>query len=76
VQPVFAGAVPDNLYPMISRAARENDDILDAAFSGSLLYAYEKFRNLNMLKTLTEEQKKALFDEMIAGTKKYLSDYS
>ena len=29
----------------------------------------------NMLKTLTEEQKRALYDEMIAGTKKYLGDY-
>ena len=30
---------------------------------------------LNMIKTLTEEQKRALYDEMIEGTKAYLGDY-
>jgi len=74
-RPVFAGKVPDSIYPMISRAARENDMALDAGFSQDLEYAYTKFRQLNMIKTLTEEQKRALYDEMIAGTKKYLGDY-
>ena len=49
--------------------------ILDAAFSGNLEFAYSKFRQLNMLKKLTEEQKRAMFDEMIEGTKAYLGDY-
>lgn len=74
-QPVLAGPVPDSIYAMISRAAKENDDILDAGFSGDLEFAYTKFRQLNMVKKLTEEQKRALYDEMIAGTKKYLSDF-
>jgi alpha-galactosidase len=74
-RPVYAGNVPDSIYPMISRAARENDMALDAGFSQDLEYAYTKFRQLNMIKTLTEEQKRDLFDEMIAGTKKYLGDY-
>lgn len=74
-QPVFAGPVPDSIYPMISRAAKENEDILDAAFSQDLEFAYTKFRQLNMLKKLTEEQKRALYDEMIEGTKKYLADF-
>ena len=75
VQPVFAGPVPDSIYPLVSRAARENEMILDAAFSGNLEFAYSKFRQLNMLKKLTEEQKRAMFDEMIEGTKAYLGDY-
>jgi alpha-galactosidase len=75
LQPVFAGKVPDSIYPMISRAARENDMILDAGFSGSIEFAYGKFRELNMLKALTETQKRELFDTMIEGTKKYLKDY-
>ena len=75
LQPVFAGAVPDSIYPLISRAARENDDILDAGFSGSLEYAFEKFAKLNMIKALTPAQKRELFDTMIAGTKDYLKDY-
>ena len=75
VRPVYAGPVPDSIYPMISRAAQEIDDILDSAFSCDLKFAYSKFRKLNMIKKLTEEQKKALFDEMIEGTKKYLPDF-
>ena len=75
VQPVFAGPVPDSIYPLVRRAARENEMILDAAFSGDLEFAYTKFRQLNMLKKLTEEQKRAMFDEMVEGTKAYLGDY-
>jgi alpha-galactosidase len=75
VKPVFAGSVPERIYPLISRAAKENEMIIDAGFSGDLEFAYRKFRQLNMLKNLTEEQKRALYDEMIEGTKAYLGDY-
>ncbi len=75
LQPVFAGEVPESIYPLISRAARENDDMLDAGFSLDLTYAFEKFANLNMLKALTREQKKELFVTMCEGTKNYLGDY-
>ena len=73
LQPVFAGAVPDSIYPMISRAARENDNVLDAAFSGDLAFVREKFCELNMIKALSDADKRALFDEMVAGTKDYLT---
>ncbi|MBR4863829.1 MAG: alpha-glucosidase/alpha-galactosidase [Oscillospiraceae bacterium] len=74
-KPVCAGAVPDSIYPLISRAARENDKMLDAAFSLDLAYARQCFFELNMLKTLTEAEKHALFEEMCQGTKHYLKDY-
>jgi len=73
--PVWAGAVPDSIYPMISRASRENEAAIEVGFSGDLAFAWEKFRELNMIKTLNETQKKDLFDEMIRNTKSYLSDY-
>ena len=72
---VHAGEVPQSIYPMIRRAAQENEDMLDAAFSLDLRVAYDKFAKLNMLKALSEDQKKALFDEMIQGTKNYLQEY-
>lgn len=74
-RPVIAGAVPDAILPMISRSASENEAILDAAFSLDLGIAYEKFRDLNMIKKLKDAQKKALFDEMVSGTEEYLKDY-
>lgn len=73
--PVMAGAVPDSIYALISRAARENEATLDAAFSLDLGYAYEKFAELNLLKSLKTEEKKALFETMCKNTEKYLSAY-
>ena len=73
--PVFAGKVPDSIYPLISRAAQENDNMLDAAFSLDLDYAKVRFCRLNMLKSLTEAQKSELFDTMYENTKEYLKDY-
>ena len=75
LNPVMAGRIPDILYPMISRAARENDNAIEAAFSLDLAFAAEKFAQLNMLKDLTEAQKRALFEKMVKGTEKYLKDY-
>ena len=75
LSPVLSGAVPDTIYPLISRAAKENEATLDAAFSLDLGYAYEKFAELNMLKSLKEEEKKELFETMYQNTKKYLGMY-
>ncbi len=75
LQPVLAGKVPDSIYALISRAARENDEILDAAFSEDLSFAFTKFDKLNMLKTLTPEQRRELFITMCENTKAYLGDY-
>jgi alpha-galactosidase len=74
--PVIAGEIPTEIYPLIARASAENEDVLDAAFSGDLNYAYEKFAKLNMLKSLTAAEKKALFDEMCKNTEKYLQNYN
>ena len=41
----------------------------------SLLILNKKFKNLNMIKALTDGQKRELFDTMIANTKKYLADF-
>ena len=73
--PVLSGAVPDSIYPLISRAAKENEATLDAAFSLDLGYAYTKFAELNMIKSLKEEEKKELFNTMYENTKKYLGMY-
>jgi len=73
--PVLAGEVPASIYPMIARAAAENDAMLDAAFSLDLSYAREKFAALNLIKTLTRAQKDALFDTMVKNTEKYLGMY-
>lgn len=73
--PVAAGAVPESIYPLIARSARENDAAIEAGFSLDLDYAYTLFAKLNMLRALTDEQKRELFATMCHGNEKYLSDY-
>ena len=75
-RPVLAGPIPESIYPLVSRAAAENEAVLDAAFSQELECAWEGFRKLNMLKGLPDAQKRALFEEMTAGTAEYLQDYT
>lgn len=75
LQPVYAGEVPASIYPLIARSAKENDYMIEAGFSLDLDYAYTLFAKLNMIKELTEEQKKELFVTMCKGNKKYLKDY-
>ena len=73
--PVWAGNVPDSIYPLVARAARENDGMLDAAFSLDLDYAYKFFAQNHLLRDLTEAQKRELFETMCRGTEKYLTAY-
>jgi len=73
--PVISGSVPESIYPLVSRAARENEAALDAAFSLDLGFACEKFAELNLLKSLKQEEKRELFETMCKGTEKYLGAY-
>ena len=75
VIPVMAGNLPDSIYEKVSTVSRENDRAVEAAFSESLDKCFEVFCESHLLKDLTTEQKKALFEEMYEGTKKYLGMY-
>ena len=75
LQPVFAGNVPDSIYDLVARAARENDNMISAGFSLDLGYAYKLFAETRSVQNLTEAEKKELFKAMCEGTKEYLKDY-
>lgn len=75
VRPVFAGEVPESIYPLISRIAIENNETVEACFARDLNQAYEVFAKGHLISTLTEEQKKDLFLEMCENTKEYLTEY-
>ena len=75
VIPVMAGELPESIYAKVEKVSRENDRAVDAAFSEDLTLCFEVFCESHLLKELTDVQKKALFDEMYNGTKKYLSAY-
>lgn len=75
VTPVFTGNVPESIYPLIVTANKENDEIVDACFARSTERCYKAFSANHALVNLSGDEKKALFDEMVANTAKYLGEY-
>ncbi len=74
----FCATMPSDTVTVRVSMRYENNAVKEqkiAYIGGDLEFAYGKFRQLNMLKKLTEEQKRALYDEMVEGTKAYLGDY-
>ena len=75
IQPLFAGEVPEAIFPYVERIARENTETVDACFSEDMNTCYRVFAKGHLLKNLTGTQKEALFREMFDRTKEYLTDY-
>ena len=76
VTPVMAGEVPPEIYYLVRRISDEFDEMVDAALNRDLDAAYEAFRKGHLVTSLTEEEKKDLFEEMYENTKAYLADYT
>ena len=74
VTPVFAGEIPESIYPLISRICGEQQMILHAALEKDLDLAFQAFVN-DPLVTIPMEKARALFDEMVENTKEYLQMY-
>ena len=75
IQPLFAGEVPESIFPYVDRIAKENGRTVDACFSEDRKTAYEAFSGGHLLNNLKETEKKDLFETMFKGTKAYLSMY-
>lgn len=75
LSPVYAGEIPDKIYPLIKRISDEMDETVDACFSYSLDECYKVFAKNHALKNVSDADKKKLFDEMVANTAKYLGEY-
>jgi alpha-galactosidase len=76
VTPVMAGEVPPEIYYLVRRISDEFDEMVAAAINRDLDAAYEAFRKGHLVTSLTEEEKKELFEEMYENTKAYLADYT
>ena len=74
VHPLFAGDIPEEIYPLISRVSGEQQLITRAGMERDLNLAFQAFAG-DPLVRLPLDQAKKLFDEMIENTKKYLTDY-
>ena len=74
VTPVLAGAIPTEIYPLVSRICGQQQEVSDAIAERDLRRIFNAFAN-DPLVTCNMEDAKKLFCEMIDNTKEYLKDY-
>ena len=74
VTPVFAGEIPYQIYPLISRVCGEQEMIVNAGINRDLNLAYKAFTNDPLVRLSLEDSKK-LFGEMLKNTRDYLTMY-
>lgn len=72
--PVFAGAVPEEIYAMISRVCLEQENLNKAIAQRDVEKIFEVFSN-DPLVTCNLADARKLFCEMIENTKEYLTMY-
>lgn len=74
LNPVFAGNIPDSVYPLVSRVCGEQEKAAEAALAHDLDGVFNAFAaDPNICLNIADARK--LFDEMLDNTKKYLSMY-
>ena len=74
VVPVFAGNIPDSIYTLVARASNAQELIVEAAYTRNLELAFQVFAN-DPLVTLSLDDARKLFNEMVENTKEYLTEY-
>ena len=72
--PVFAGEIPKEIYPLISRISSEQELVVEAAMERDLEKVFNAF-TCDPLVTIGLDDARKLFDEMVENTKKYLNEY-
>lgn len=75
VTPVFAGAIPSEIYPLVSRVCGEQEEVAAAIAERDLNRIFAAFVN-DPLVTCTYDEAKVLFKKMVENTKEYLSMYN
>ncbi len=74
INPVFAGEIPTEIYPLVARVCAEQEAVSDAIAERDVEAIFMAFAN-DPLVTCGIEDARKLFDEMCENTKEYLKDY-
>ena len=72
VRPVMAGPLPAEVLELSARPAQNQTDMVTAVLRRSHEEAFAVFSRDRLLGGLSQEDKRALFDRMVAATKAYL----
>lgn len=73
--PVFAGEIPLEIYPLVSKICTEQEAVFDAISKRDIEKIFEAFSQ-DPLVTCSLADARKMFDEMVQNTKKYLTDYN
>ena len=74
IDPVFAGAIPETIYPLVSRVCAEQELVSEGIAKRDLNKIFCAFAN-DPLVTCSLQDARKLFREMCENTKAYLTDY-
>lgn len=75
VRPVFAGNIPDNVRALMAQTVLNQETIVEAGLTRNLDLAFSAFVKDPQVETLSLDDAKKLFDEMVENTSKYLTEY-
>ena len=75
VVPVFAGEIPKDIYPMISRVCGEQEMVFDGIEQRDTEKIFNAFAN-DPLVTCSVDDARKLFNEMVENTKSYLGCFN
>ena len=75
LKPVFAGNIPNEIYPLVAKICSEQEAVSDAVAKRDLGAIFNAFAS-DPLVTCSIKDAKKLFDEMVENTKDYLTDYN
>ena len=74
VRPVMAGPLPAQVLELSARPAQNQTDMVTAVLRRSHEEAFAVFCRDRLLDGMTQEDKRALFDQMVAATKAYMPE--
>lgn len=74
LEPVFAGPIPKEIYPLVPRVCAEQEVVSEGIAERDLNKIFNAFAN-DPLVTCGVEDAKKLFKEMCENTKEYLGMY-
>ena len=74
LNPVFAGPVPESIYPLVARACAQQESLSVGIANRDVEKIFQVFAN-DPLVTCGLADARKLFDEMCQNTKKYLTMY-
>ena len=74
IEPVYAGPVPGNILPLISRHVYNQENTLRTALTCDRKLGFTTFKNDPMMANVNREEGQKLFDDMLENQRKYLPE--